>query len=56
MDAVHFDHNHEGLFGRVSRNVGAALDWLTGPGMTDQKRAAQTLTDVRNQRFDDTVI
>ena len=53
---VHFDHNHNGLIGRFSRNVGTALDWLTGPALTDQERSQQTLADVRNRRFEDSVL
>ena len=56
LDSIHFDHNHDGLLGRMSRNMGAALDWLTGPAMTAQERREQTLADVRNRRFEDTVI
>ena len=53
---VHFDHSHDGLFGRFSHNVGTALDWLTGPALTDQERSQQTLADIRNRRFEDSVL
>ena len=56
VNSLHFDHSHDGLFGRVSRNVGTALDWLTGPAMTEQDREEQTLADVRNRRFEDSVL
>ena len=56
LHSVHSDHSHYGLFGRVSHNVGTALDWLTGPAMTEQERSQLTLADVRNRRFEDTAL
>ncbi len=35
---VHLNHNHAILFGRVARDIGNALDWITGPGMSNQER------------------
>ena len=49
LDSVHPDHDHEGLFGRASRNVSAALDRLTGPAMTEQDRLQLELVEVRNR-------
>ncbi len=56
LNAVHWDHNHDGVLGRVSRNVSATLDWLAGPAMTEQERRDQTIADVHNRRFEETVI
>ena len=35
---LHLDHRHAGLFSRVIRDIGNALDWITGPGMSNQER------------------
>ncbi len=40
---LHFENNHEGLFSRVTRDLGTALDWLTGPAMSQQERLDRTL-------------
>ena len=53
---LHRDHGHDDLLGRISHELGNALDWVTGPGMTEQERSHQTLADVRNRRFEDTVL
>jgi len=53
---MHRDHTHDDLVGRVSRDLGNAVEWLTGPAMTDQERREHALADVRNRRFEDTVI
>ena len=52
LEAVHFDHNHEGPLGRISRNVGAALDRLTGPALSEQDRLQQELADIRNRAYE----
>ena len=54
--SLHRDHSHRDLVGRISHEVGAALDWLTGPAMTDQERTEQTLADAHNQRFGDSAL
>ena len=54
--SLHKDHSHHNLLGDISRDLGAALDWLTGPGMTDQDRQELTLADVRNRRFEDSAL
>ena len=54
--SMHRDHSHNDVFGRISRDLESALDWLTGPAMTEQERQEQTLADVRNRRFEDSVL
>ena len=34
--SIHEEQNHAGLFGRVAQDLSAALDWLTGPAMSQQ--------------------
>ena len=34
---IHFDH-HNRLLSRITRELTAAYDWLTGPALTDQER------------------
>ena len=48
---VHFDHNHDRLFSRISRDLGAAYDWLAGPGMSGQERMSRELAEVRNGKY-----
>ena len=47
--SLHRSHSHDGLVCRISRDLGAALDWLTGPAMTEQDRLQLDLADVRNR-------
>ena len=35
---LHFGHSHDGLFGRVARDLGTALDRMTGPALSQQQR------------------
>ena len=46
----HFDHSHDGLLTRIARDLGAACDWLTGPGMSAQERLNRELADIRNDK------
>lgn len=46
---VHFDHNHDGLFSRVTRDLGAALDRLGGPAMSDQERLERAKVEAQNE-------
>ena len=46
---VHFDHNHDGLFSRVARDLGAALDRLGGPAMSDQERLERAKVQAQNE-------
>ena len=54
--ALHKDHSHNDLLGRVSRDLGAALDWLTGPAMSEQDRLHSTLADARNRSCENGVL
>ncbi len=50
--ALHIDHNHPGVLGRVARELGSAVDWLSGPAMTEQERQERVMAEVRNQKHD----
>ena len=45
----HFDHNHDGPFSRLTRDLGGTLDWVTGPAMSQQERMELTLAEVQNE-------
>ncbi|MCY4364736.1 MAG: hypothetical protein OXE17_00685 [Chloroflexi bacterium] len=45
------DHPHDRPFSRVTRDLDAVLDWLTGPGMTDQQRAGRSRAEALNERY-----
>ena len=47
---LHFENNHEGLFSRVTRDLGTALDWLTGPAMSQQERLDRTLLETQHDK------
>lgn len=54
--SIHNDHSHGGLFSRVAHELGAAIDWLTGPAMSDQERQERVVAEVQNLRYDTTAI
>ena len=47
---LHLDHNHGGLFSRVTRDIGSALDWITGPAMSSQERLKRAQAEVRSNK------
>ena len=49
---THTEHNHAGLFGRVAHEVSTALDWLTGPAMSEQERTERATAQVQNLKYD----
>ncbi len=50
--SLHLDHNQEGVVGRAARNLGTALNWLSGPAMSEQERQERDLAEVRNLKHD----
>jgi hypothetical protein len=46
------EHNHSGLFGRVTHDFSAALEWLAGPGMSEQERTARAMSEVQRHKYD----
>jgi hypothetical protein len=54
--ALHRDHSHDDLLGRVSRDLGAAMDWFTGPARSEQDRLHSTLADARNRTYENGVL
>ena len=44
----HFDHNRNGPFSRLTRELGGALDWITGPAMSQQELMERTLAEIQN--------
>ena len=49
---MHLDHNHDGPFSRIARNLEVANDWLAGPSMSDRERASRKLAEARNSRYE----
>ena len=50
--SIHADHNQPGLFSRVARDVSSAMDWLTGPAMSEQERQDRVVAQVQNLKCD----
>lgn len=46
------EHNHDGLFSRIAHDVTVALDWLTGPAMSQQERRERLMAEVQNLKHD----
>lgn len=44
-------HPHDKPFSRVTRDLDAVLDWLVGPGMTDQQRSNRNRAEALNERY-----
>ena len=51
-NSIHAEDNHTGLLGRVAHDLSTALDWLTGPAMSEQERTERAVAEVRNLRYD----
>ena len=45
------DHPHDKSFNRVTRDLDALLEWMTGPGMTEQQRSVRNRAEARNERY-----
>ena len=50
--SIHTDHNHDGLFSRFAHELSAALDWLSGPPMSEQDRRDRVVAEVQNLKYD----
>ncbi len=46
------NHAHTGLFGRVAHDVSAALEWLGGPAMSEQRRRERDMAEVYRLKHD----
>jgi hypothetical protein len=44
------DHYQEGLLNRITKDVLAVYDWLSGPPMSEQDRMNRTLEETRTLR------
>lgn len=51
--SLHRGHSHRSLVGRISRDLGSAVDWLTGPAMSDRDRMQRDLAEARNRELTD---
>ncbi len=49
---VNLDHNHDGPFSRIARNLEVANDWLAGPSMSARERSSRKLAEARNSRYE----
>ena len=50
--SIHAEQNRAGLFGRVAQDLSAALDWLTGPAMSEQERSERAMAEVQCLKYD----
>ncbi len=48
---IHFDHNHNGLFNRIARGLGAACEGLNGPAMSERERFDRELAEAHNSKY-----
>ena len=54
---IHFSHNRDhphantGPFRRAAREVGATVDRLTGPALTERQRLERSRAEARNERY-----
>ena len=46
------EQDQAGLFSRMAHDVSVALDWLTGPALTDQERRERLMAEVQNLKHD----
>ena len=49
--SIHQDHNHNGLLGRVARDLVVAMGWITGPGMSRQQLLNRAKAEARSQKY-----
>ena len=50
--SIHAEHDHAGWLSRVALDVSVALDWLTGPVMSEQERQDRVVAEVQNLKYD----
>ena len=50
--SIHAEHDHAGWLSRVAHDVSVALDWLTGPAMSEQERQDRVVAEVQNLKYD----
>lgn len=48
---IHSDHSHDGLFSRVSRELGSVLEWFSGPALSQEQRFNRVQAEARNDRY-----
>ena len=46
------EQGHGGLLHRVAHDVSAALDWLTGPAMSQQERQDRVVAEAQSLKYD----
>ena len=51
-NSLHAEQNTGGLLGRVAHDLSAALEWLSGPAMSEQDRRERVVAEVQNLKFD----
>ena len=44
-------HRHDKPFSHVSRDLDAVLEWMIGPGMTEQQRSVRNRAEARNESY-----
>lgn len=50
--SLHIDHNAGGLLGRIARDLSTALEWISGPAMSEQDRRERVVAEVQNLKYD----
>ena len=45
------NHPHDKPFSRVTRDLDAVLEWLTGTGMTEQQRSVRNQAEALNEKY-----
>ena len=49
--SFHRNNHHDGFFHRVARDLGAAMEWITGPAMSRQRLLDRAQAEARNQKY-----
>ena len=50
--SMHSEHDHAGLISRVAHDLSAALEWVTGPAMSEQERVERAMAEAKRLRYD----
>ena len=49
--SIHRNYNHDSLFRRMARDLGTALEWISGPAMSRQGLMDRAQAEARNQKY-----
>ena len=51
-NSIQANHKNDGLFSRVAHDMSAALEWLGGPAMSEQRRRERDMAEVYRLKHD----